>query len=143
LNKSRYNILLMSVTHRDGLEEAVRLSVNYIWKNTDAEELRIGLHHFEVEEKGRKVMRVDSEIKSVLKRFNFRWKQMISNAGGSRILSLGLERPSEYPLDVEEINPFRINLATLFTISDKFDPTKEDGSIDQSKSFFLTPNVII
>lgn len=143
LNKSRYNILQMSVTHRDGLEEAVRLSLNYIWKNTDAEELRIGLHHFDVEEKGRKMQRVDGEIKSVLKRFNFRWKQMISNAGGSRILALGLERPDEYPLEVNEINPFRINLGTVFTISEKFEPTTHDGSIDQSESFLLTPNVFI
>jgi hypothetical protein len=64
----------MSVTHREGLEEAVRLSLDYIWKNTEAEELRIGLHHFDVEEKGKVSKKVDEEYKSVLKLFNFRWK---------------------------------------------------------------------
>ena len=75
---TRINILQMSTTNREGLEEAVRLSLDYIWKNTEAEELRIGLHHFEkmigeTPNKKKKLV-VDEEYKSLLKKFNFKWK---------------------------------------------------------------------
>ena len=91
LTKNRINILQMSVTNRKGLEEAIHLCMEYIWNNTDAEEVRVGLHHFEGEVKGKKQLVVDEEYKTMLKQFKFKWKQMISKAGGSRILSLGVD----------------------------------------------------
>lgn len=142
-NKNRYNILQMSVTHRSGLEEAIRLCLNYIWKNTDAEELRIGLHHFEVEEEGKIKSKVDEEYKSCLKRFNFRWKQMISEVGGKRILAMGLDRPKEYPLEQNVVTPFSIKLGVMLAAGDKSDTSTNPGKIDPTKSFFMTPNVYI
>ena len=47
-NKTRINILNMSITNREGLEDSVRICLEYIWKNTKADEIRVGLHHFEV-----------------------------------------------------------------------------------------------
>ena len=91
VTKNRINIIQMSTTNRAGLEEAVRLCLDYIWQNTEAEELRIGLHHFEVEEDGKKTLKLDEEYRSVLKRFKFRWKQVISQAGGSRVLVMGTD----------------------------------------------------
>lgn len=132
LELNRVNIQQMSVTNRKGLEEAVHLCLTYIWEHTKAEEVRIGLHHFEVEEKGKTVLRVDEEYKAILKRFNFKWKQMISKARGSRILVLGLMRPEAYPLDKEVCNPFHIKLASFFTIEEeRVDPSKNKGLIEQ------------
>ena len=79
-NKPRLNILNMSITNREGLEESVRLCLEYIWNHSKAVEIRIGLHHYEgttidkVTKLEKKCLKVDEEYKSLLKRFNFKWR---------------------------------------------------------------------
>ena len=149
MDKIRINILQMSVSNRDGLEEAMKLCLDYIWKYTNAEEVRIGIHHFEVEEKGKEVLKVDEEYKSCLKRFKFKWKQIISNAGGTRILVMGANRPAEYPLQKGQDNTFKIKMATLFAIKKvedrkaKINASTDVGAVSQNRSYFLTPTVFI
>ncbi len=90
------------------------------------------------------MLKLDEEFRSVLKRFKFRWKQVISQAGGSRVMVMGTDRPAEYPIDKIVTNPFKIKLATCFTVVDKMVEDSElPGDIDNTQSFFLTPNVFI
>ena len=110
------------------------MCLDYIWKHTDAQELRIGLHHFEkmVGESPKKKPKlvVDEDFKTLLKKFNFRWKQIISKAGGDRILVLGTNRPENYPLEKEKKENFKIKLSTVFSIKEEhLEPTKDKGII--------------
>ena len=142
----------MSTTHREGLEEAVRLSIEYIWKHTVAQEIRIGLHHFETvvidpktkEEKT--VLKVDEEYKSLLKRFNFKWKQ-IQQTKTSRVLVLGVNRPDDFKIDEDLqaiVNPLNIKFSSFLKIQKKeVEKNTDPGRIDPSKSFFMTPNPLI
>jgi len=76
--KIRITITCLAVTHRDSFEEAIKVALTYIWNNTQAEEVRIGLYHFKHMENGVEKEQVDEDYKNVLKKLNFRWKQVIS-----------------------------------------------------------------
>lgn len=76
--KMRINITCLAVTHWESFDEAIKVGLAYIWNNTQAEEIRIGLYHFKHSESGVEKEQVDEDYKSVLKKFNFWWKQVIS-----------------------------------------------------------------
>lgn len=72
--KIRVNITCLAVTHRESFDQAIKVALDYIWKSTQAEEIRIGLYHFKHNENGVEKEQVDEDYKELLKKLNFRWK---------------------------------------------------------------------
>lgn len=57
--------------------------LDFIWKETNCNCIKISLHHFATEEGGK--LSVYADLKKLLKGLGFKWKQLTNTHGGKRI----------------------------------------------------------
>lgn len=92
---SRVNIHHLTTLSRKGLESAISKAIDYIWKNENVHEIRLGLYHYEGEKNGKKAKVFDTEYRDILKKNKLKWKNML-NQEHHRILVMGANRPADY-----------------------------------------------
>ncbi len=71
--KIRIVISNLTVIDRSGIEEALLLSLNYIWTQTQADEVRLGLHDFKETDTVENTTKefFDEDYKTILKKNGF------------------------------------------------------------------------
>eukprot|EP01022_Parablepharisma_sp_SALTPOND_P001249 TRINITY_DN105925_c0_g1_i1.p1 TRINITY_DN105925_c0_g1~~TRINITY_DN105925_c0_g1_i1.p1 ORF type:complete len:493 (-),score=44.28 TRINITY_DN105925_c0_g1_i1:1246-2724(-) len=123
--RSRVLILHASVsdesTDPKKLPEFLRQLMEYIWKNVNCDEIRIELSHF-TQEDGK--LAAYSALKDALQELKFRWKTLISDQEGNRVVVLGANRPENMPFEdsLKAINcknePITFKHAVVFSLSE-------------------------
>ena len=86
--KPRVTILHASTLEETKVPDLVRKLVEYIWKNVNCEEIRVELTHFMQE--GR--LAPCDVLKASFQGMKFRWKTLINDQQGKRVVVLGLAR---------------------------------------------------
>lgn len=70
--------------------------VNYIWKNVNCDEIRVGIAHIP---QGQGKFIQYEPLKIAFQNLGFRWKTLVNDEKGGRILVLGLNRPENVLFD--------------------------------------------
>ncbi len=93
--RSRVTILHVSVLDDDRapqrLPQFIKKLLDYIWMNVGCEEVRVELAHFMQEGK----LAPYDALKAAFHAIKFRWKTLINDQQGNRMVVLGLARPTE------------------------------------------------
>lgn len=99
----------ISSTNKDKIDELVIKVLDYIWKKTHAEEIRVALRHqnIEIEKDGeiQKKLDIVPWMKEAFTRQKFRWKTMKNDKEGKRSTVFGLARPADITFE----NPRQID----------------------------------
>ena len=84
---TRVNLYHVSALDDSGkLEEVLDLSLDYIWKMMHCNSIRISLHHFKQMSGSEEKMKVNDELKNMLKQRRFKWKTLKNETStGQRI----------------------------------------------------------
>jgi hypothetical protein len=83
---TRVNLYHVSALDSNKLEEVLDLSLDYIWKMMHCNSIRISLHHFKQMSGSEEKMKVNDELKNMLKQRRFKWKTLKNETStGQRI----------------------------------------------------------
>lgn len=72
---SRVNLFHLSTVDSQIYEEALDLGLDFIWKTMHCQSIRVYLHHFR-SQNGEDKLKVNEEIKGLLKQRRFKWKTL-------------------------------------------------------------------
>lgn len=133
----RINIHHLSTINKKGLEEAIKISMEHIWKYETAKEVRIGLHHYDEEKNGKVSKVVDPEIKLAMKTNKLKWKSIL-NVQNDRILIMGSVRDKSDTTRNELENMLTVKSALLYSVSGE---TVRPQSATSNNSLFFIPGL--
>lgn len=120
------------------MEQVYALFMKELWSRSNAKEARLQLIHFPVVEKEKTVQRVDMEIKNSLKVEKFRWKTLISNAHGSRILEMGVVNPNP-PSENQEVKVAMVRSSVLVIEGTSESTEASSEEVIESQSYGVSP----
>jgi len=132
-------ILHISVLGDDQFDYALKLFVDYAWMNFSCNEIRVGIHHMNVDQQ----LIVYQPLKDAFSNLRFRWKTVNNNLLGERTIIMGLSKPNN-ALIVNEINQLQESIVfnSIHVIqihNEKIDNKKPKNN----KIFYFSPCSII
>lgn len=135
---------LLHLTSISAFEDVLDLSLDYIWKTMHCQSIRVYLHHFVQDG----VLKVNEEIKSLLKQRRFKWKTLKNETStGMRIeIMEGLNLEYKEQLDRTAAFIYRrdLNRDDLFkdTMTYRLTTSEGTGPMDKSLSCLSLPAMI-
>ena len=83
---TRVNLYHLSSIDSSKFEEILDLGLEYVWKTMHCATIRIYLHHYKQDVDGEEKMRVNDDVKTLLKQRRFKWKTLRNETStGQRI----------------------------------------------------------
>lgn len=127
--RARVLILHASVLKDESknLPKLLQKLTDYVWANVNCDEIRVELFHFMQDDK----LGPYELLKSEYQRLRFKWKTLISDQEGSRVLILGINRPEGKIFDkVKGLDckrePIEFKHGVVLTLTDEFVKEKSE-----------------
>jgi len=124
--KQRVVILHASVLNEEAknLPDLLQKLMSYIWTNINSAEIRVNLFHFIQHDKQGPY----ENLKSEFQKLKFKWKTLVSDENGNRVLTLGANRPEDKIFDKTkglDCKSITFKHGVILTHSNKSIQTKE------------------
>ena len=130
---NRLNIFHLSTTNKKGIESAIVPCITHAWNNENILEIRLFMHYFQGEKKGKPAKVVDDDLNQALKKNKMRWKSVV-NENNEMVQLMGANRTDQREA-INELNEvFKIKAGLLFNTL-KENPGSEDVFENNNLSF--------